>query len=391
MNRLYLAAACLSGALAFGCGPKEFGSVCTEVPAPAECMTACDPTPGAASACPSGFHCSPDGLCDAQCTVGGGQCGDGYTCTSDGYCVDDGSGSGSGAPDASCPAVTFTPMPTTPSIGLVLDQSGSMYTNTEALEPPQTRLRGDARSARRYTTGVVTQLETKAYFGSKLYTCNGQREPDPRRRRAHSPTPRHSCRRSTARSTRWQNTPTAAAHRCDACRRSPRTRRRLDRRRSIVLATDGEPNSCDRRRTSDSTTRSRSRRPQQPTPRASRSTCSPSQRVPARTSSSRERWPGLGDRTCPYYPATTQPQLQAAFQTIINGVISCDLSLTSSIDATQAMNGTLTINGVTLMYGTDWTLVGGNVIRVQGSACNTLKTTTNPSVSATFPCGSVIF
>ena len=128
MNRLSLVAACLSGVLAFGCGPKEFGSVCTEVPAPAECMTACDPAPGAANACPGGFHCSPDGKCDAQCTVGGGQCGDGYTCTSDGYCVDDGSGSNMNGPDASCPAVNFTPMPTTPSIALVIYRSGSMNT-----------------------------------------------------------------------------------------------------------------------------------------------------------------------------------------------------------------------------------------------------------------------
>ena len=55
------------------------------------------------------------------------------------------------------------------------------------------------------------------------------------------------------------------------------------------------------------------------------------------------------------------------------------------------MNGTVTVNGMMLQYGVDWTLVGGNVIRVQGAACNSLKNTPNPSVSATFPCGSVIF
>lgn len=50
-------------------------------------MQACDPTPGAPNTCPSGFHCSPDGKCDAQCTPGGSECGDGYTCNSDGECV----------------------------------------------------------------------------------------------------------------------------------------------------------------------------------------------------------------------------------------------------------------------------------------------------------------
>jgi hypothetical protein len=46
---------------------------------------------------------------------------------------------------------------------------------------------------------------------------------------------------------------------------------------------------------------------------------------------------------------------------------------------------------MTLTYGTDWTLVNGNIVRVMGAACNMLKASNNPAVSATFPCGSVIF
>jgi hypothetical protein len=168
MNRLSFAFA--AGLTLVACGPKDFGSVCSEVPAPAACMTACDPTPGAASTCVAGFHCSADGKCDAQCTVGGGQCGSGYMCTTDGYCVDDGSGSGGNGPDASCPAINFTPMPSTPSIGLVLDQSGSMSTN---LGGGLTRYQAMAKALIDPTTGVVSQLESKAYFGSELYTCNG--------------------------------------------------------------------------------------------------------------------------------------------------------------------------------------------------------------------------
>jgi hypothetical protein len=44
-----------------------------------------------------------------------------------------------------------------------------------------------------------------------------------------------------------------------------------------------------------------------------------------------------------------------------------------------------------LMYGTDWTLVNGNIIRLLGQACTNFKNSTNPMVSASFPCGSVIF
>jgi len=70
------------------CSDKSFGSLCTNLAsAPAACAMACSPTPGALNTCPTGFHCSADGKCDAQCTATGGQCGDGFTCASDGTCV----------------------------------------------------------------------------------------------------------------------------------------------------------------------------------------------------------------------------------------------------------------------------------------------------------------
>src|SRR5678815_5732840 len=93
-----------------------------------------------------------------------------------------------------------------------------------------------------------------------------------------------------------------------------------------------------------------------------------------------------GQPNAPYYLANTATQLKDAFDTIIKGVISCDLSLTSSIDPAQAMTGTLVINGQTLIYGTDWILVGNNTIRILGNACTSLKTATNPMVAAQFPC-----
>lgn len=72
-----------------GCGGEHQGqSVCENViPAPPACMTQCDPAPGAPSTCPGGYHCAPDGHCDALCTQGGEECGAGYRCTPDGRCV----------------------------------------------------------------------------------------------------------------------------------------------------------------------------------------------------------------------------------------------------------------------------------------------------------------
>jgi hypothetical protein len=86
MTRVFLIGFVL---LAAACGGgKSFPSVCAnQVPPPAGCNTPCDPSPGAAGTCISGYHCNPDGKCDAFCTPGGGQCGDGYTCTADGQCM----------------------------------------------------------------------------------------------------------------------------------------------------------------------------------------------------------------------------------------------------------------------------------------------------------------
>jgi hypothetical protein len=71
-------------------------------------------------------------------------------------------------PDASCPAIVFTPQPVTPSILLLLDRSGSMAGTDIA----PTRYQA-MRSALTDAGGVVTQLQSKAYFGSQLYGCDG--------------------------------------------------------------------------------------------------------------------------------------------------------------------------------------------------------------------------
>jgi len=350
-------------------------------------MTACDPSPGAAAACTAGFHCSPEGKCDAQCTPNGGQCGDGYTCTTDGYCVDDGSGSGMLPPDASCPSVSFTPMPTTPSISLVLDRSGSMTTDDIApnrFDAMETALIG--------TTGVVTQLETKAYFGSQLYYCNGNAT-------QYTTIPRAlnnaaAIRASLQAAVPGGGTPTAAALN-EARTLFMATPPPAGSPPVIVLATDGVPNACNGANPGQAAYNLESENaagaaftagfPVYVLALGDAATVNNAhfQRLANR---------GQGSATnVTYYPVTDVMGLKNAFQAIINGVISCDLTLTSSIDATSAMNGTLTINGVQQVYGTDWVLVGGNIIRVTGAACNTLKTTTNPVVAATFPCGAVIF
>ncbi len=126
MRGTLLSSAVFSIAVLAACGSNHNAgqSVCDNVvPAPAACMQACDPSPGAANTCPSGYHCTPDGKCDAVCTTGGGECGDGYTCTSDGQCQQIGACEGIQCNIVACQAMG---MPATTISGKVYAPNGTL-------------------------------------------------------------------------------------------------------------------------------------------------------------------------------------------------------------------------------------------------------------------------
>jgi hypothetical protein len=283
-------------------------------------------------------------------------------------------------------------MPTTPSIGLVLDQSGSM----EGTDVAPTRYQAMV-TALTGPSGVVTALQAKAYFGHNQYTCSNNTNQStlslkttPRALNNAGAIATQLATATFGNNGNSFNTPTHAAINAmvaDFAANPPPA----GSPPVIVLATDGVPNSC------GTGPGANGGEPQTVAAAAAAYAAGIPVYVLAIATGNNPHFQnvanaGQGSATnVTYYPVNNAAALQAAFQTIINGVISCDLSLTSTIDATSAMNGTVTVNGMVLQYGVDWTLVGGNVIRVQGAACNSLKNTPNPAVSAVFPCGSVIF
>ncbi|MCW5802714.1 MAG: VWA domain-containing protein [Deltaproteobacteria bacterium] len=373
---------------AAGCGgPKQFTSLCDADTPPAACNTPCDPAPGAPAACPGGFHCSPDGLCDATCTQGGGQCGQGHVCTSDGRCVDDGSVVGDPEPDANCPAVHFTAMQTIPSITLLIDRSGSMNDSIGG----KTRYQAVRDALVDNTNGVVTNLQSKAYFGAALFSSDN---PCPR---LYAVPRAMNNRNGIASLINGQgpggNTPTGPS--IDqvvadfAANPPPQGSPPI-----IVLATDGLPNTCNNG--NDTNTGQ---------------TLSVNAAKAAYTAGIRLFILGVGNgindqhlqamanagagvqagmANAPYFLANSPAQLQTAFDTIIGGVLSCELMISGTIDQAQAAGGTVTLNGAPLQFGTDWELVNGNTIRLLGAACTTLKSSPNPMVDAAFPCGAIV-
>lgn len=285
------------------------------------------------------------------------------------------------APD--CPDINFTATAKVPSIELLIDRSGSMA------DPIGNKSRyGAVRDALvDANNGVVTNLENRAYFGASLYSTDA---PCPK---LYSVGRAMNNRSSIATLINGQspggNTPTGPsidqAVAGFAANPPP-----PDSPPVIVLATDGLPNGCNG---GDG---------QQAAVNAAATSYAAGIRLfvlavgngiaDSHLQNVANAGAGVtaGQPNAKYYVANTPSELRTAFEDIIGGVTSCELSINGTIDESQAQNGTVTLNGTVLNYGTDWELVNGDTVRLLGQACTNLKTAINPVVNASFPCGAVI-
>lgn len=383
--------------VAAACGSNGSSSgPCDVVPPDPACNLTCDPQPGAPASCPDGFYCNPDGKCYAQCTQGGDQCGDGYTCTYDGHCQpgDPGMGSGSGSND--CPRVAFMAKPTTPSILLVIDRSGSMLEN---FGNPATQKWGAVKSALvDAANGVVTQLESKAYFGSLIYDTN--------------PNDNSVCPRLTAVSRALNN---AAALRT-ALNTNPADRTSTPTAKSIraatasfaavpppagsppiiVVATDGAPVKCGDENDPNKNAQAYVIEAVTAAYAAGIKVIPLSVASGSQTEAHLQQVANVGagvqagQPNAKLYKGNSPAELKTAFDQIIGGAVSCDLTVNASVTQEQAAAAEIKLNGRALTFGTDWILVGDRTIRIQGAACDMMKASANPMVDGTFPCGVVL-
>ncbi len=385
-----LAAKTLFGSLLLAlaaCGAKTNPSICdvASLNTNPACSMTCDATPGVSTTCPAGFHCSADGMCDAQCDATH-PCGDGFTCTADGNCMANNGSNDPGGPDANCPAVHFTAMPTTPSVQLLIDRSGSMDMND--ISPTR------YKAIQTGINTVVGMLDQQVYFGASLFSADS---PCPKLYSTATRAKGNAAAIATLIASQQPggNTPTAPsidAVVADFAANPPP----MGSPPVIILATDGEPNSCNDGTVNDP-----------PSITAAQNAYTKGIRLFIlglaglntqflQDMANAGTGVAAGQPNAPYYTANNTAGLEMAFQQIIGGVLSCDLAISSSgggtVDPTTAMNGTVTLNGVVLMYGTDWDVdPNGMVVHLLGAACTTLKNSANPNVDAEFPCGSVIF
>ena len=397
---------------AVACGGKTFPSLCaTQVPPLAECMMACNPTPGAANNCPGGFFCSGDGKCNFQCTAAGGECGDDYFCTSDGRCMPNGNGGGGSDMADACPSVHVTAKSVTPTVELLLDQSKSMddpYGNT-------TRWLAMRNALVDPTNGVVKQLAGKVAFGATLFSSTSH--PDGTGRQVGDtgcPFLKHAINTGdprvlnnfTAIQTLLQanpieDTPTAESINNVVADFQAHPPTIPGSPPIIVLATDGLPDTC---ADADPPAGARQDAANAATVKAAQDAYKAGIKIfylfigndaagdqPQQVANAGA---GLDPATgkAKFYVATDPAGLADAFNQIVGGILSCDLTLDGQVSTDAAPNGTVTLNNMLLTYGTDWNIgADGQTLHILGNACNTLKNTQNATVDATFACGAIIF
>jgi hypothetical protein len=290
-------------------------------------------------------------------------------------------GSGGG----SCTATAFTVTAVTPYIQLVVDGSGTMF---------QENLGGDGQKFNALqkvlvqTTapaGVLVALQSKAKFGASVYTSE-------------------QCPKLYATPCTLSNLPGVTTALGDGAS-SNGAFDPLDKaitavattlaaapagsKKVIVLATDGVANSCNSMNDS---------------PAASVTAVTTAYTNQISTyiiglgnADGDGNWTGfqssianagVGGAGTPY-PVTSSATLSAAYNSIFNIVLDCEMTIDGTIDVAQASLGTVKSNGTALAYTTDWVAVDDHTIKLVGMACSNYNAApTAPEITATFTCGS---
>lgn len=297
--------------------------------------------------------------------------------------------------------VTFEQI--TPTVSLLIDQSGSM------VQPLGT---GSEEPASRWSTIVATlgaqdsfvkSLGDEVRFGLTLYTSHGgygsgelplrcpeleevgigfdNFEPIRDRLLQHEPE---------------RDTPTAESIAAVAQALSAYEE---EGPKYIILATDGEPDTCEDPNPHDSASRQEAARSLSVAAVASAyeqgigtyvvSLASGSQLSPAHLKDLAVAGAG-GDPGAEAFTALDTAALEAAFNTIITGVRSCDFRLNGSVESRDAARGTVVLDGRSLDFGDPdgWTMSDESTVRLYGAACDAILDSAS-QLTIAFPCGTV--
>ncbi len=311
-------------------------------------------------------------------------------------------GGGERADAAPCAEVKVDLAPVTPTVLLLVDRSGSM---TDPFGAADSRWDALYETLMDPTTGLVKELEGQVRFGVAAYTA---------RDRDNDGQTEGACPIMNVVAPALDNygaiqdvygglvpldeTPTGAA-----LESALATIREVDEDgpKIIVLATDGEPDTCERPNPNGhAQARIASLLAVQAAYDADVRTYVVSVGGEAVGNPQAERHmhelanAGLGmspdaDPGAPLYVALEPAELVDAFDAIIGGVRTCTFTLDGSVTE-GGEGGTVTLDGDELEWGTDWHLLDDHTLELLGDACEAVMAGGEHTVEAYFTCEAIV-
>jgi hypothetical protein len=389
---------CASGALAASAcsGSEAEGEAAIN---PGACGTGECAGPG--EACDVGGQCASGSCVGGQCVTGGGEGGAGSGPNGDGeggtfVFAGDELEPTSGGSTGVCVDLEVGFERVTPTVVLLIDQSGSM---TQAFDNGLDRWQTLVETLTDPGGSLIKKLETSVRFGMSLYTSNDGFGPGPAPRECPILTnvdialgnfANMSALLGNSANGPSGDTPTAeslaaiAAELGDFAEEGPK---------SIILATDGDPDTCEDPDANDDEG-SKARSVAAVTAAYADGIATHVISVGDEVTASHLKALAVagtgGDPSAEAYTALDTEGLVRAFDEIIGSVRSCDFTLQGTVDADDAPRGTVLLDGMALAFGdpNGWVMPDESTVRLQGEACDLVLADAS-GISMSFPCDAI--
>lgn len=395
--------------LALGCssgGPKE-----AQVE-PVGCDPAVDAVCGAVGAtCQSDTDCS-SGTCSAGACSSAGVDGSGGSSGSiidgSGFLVDD-LGESRPRGEQTCVDLDVDFRRITPTVALLIDQSGSM---SQPFENGRDRWQTLRETLTDPESSFLKKLDTSVRFGMTLYTSDNGFGSNP-----DNPRVCPKLQSVGIQPGNFQNitnflelkndgayvygpsgdTPTPES--VDAVLRTLRSYTE-EGPKSIILATDGDPDTCaDPKANDDSTTPARRQAAKDASVAAVTAAYQagiPTHIISVGNETTATHLKALavagagGNATAEAYTALDTSALEAAFDAIIGSVRTCDFTLEGKVTPANAPRGKVIIDGQEITFGdaNGWQMPDDQTVRLNGTACSSVQADA-AGVSMKFPCDAI--
>lgn len=358
------------------------------------CGNACS----SSSPCGIGAFCGPSGVCEQACsqTV---DCENGAQCIAlSGECPgrSDGGGGigGAGGSGGECPDTTVTANKINPVVILVVDQSSSMNQDFEGNTSRWDALRGFLLES----GGLIEDLQSQVQFGLAMYSARAAADTGPAEGECPVVTSVAPARDNYAAIAGVYNaadpideTPTGDS--IDKIIADLDLENRPDQDTEpvvLILATDGEPDTCEQANPQQGQAESIAAVERAFDLGVRTFIISVGNEVSAGHQQDVAN-AGLGrgpsDPEAEFWVAGDDQSLRDALTDIVGAQLGCEIALEGNVQG-DACLGTVLLNGAALTCnGNDgWVLTDPSHIRLQGSACDTLKSDPNVLLTVTFPC-----